>query len=283
MSQDVTLNLDALNAMEPDAFEAALAGVFEHSAWIARAVADARPFASVAALHAAMLAVVEQADPAARLALLRAHPELAGGESLTAASAAEQAGLGLDALPEEDAVSMAALNRQYRQRFGFPFIIAVRGQKDRLAILEALLARLEHAPEVEQRAALAEVGKITRFRLDDLIPAPPPEGWLSVHVLDTARGAPAAGLALSLHRISGGRTPLGEWRTNADGRVAEPLLAGAALTPGVYEVAFDIAGWRGAEGFYDVIPIRFRIDDPSQHYHIPLLLAPFGYSTYRGS
>jgi 5-hydroxyisourate hydrolase len=114
-------------------------------------------------------------------------------------------------------------------------------------------------------------------------------GRLTVHVLDTATGRPAAVLALDLYALDGtGRSHLGHWQTNADGRTDAPLLAGASLRAGLYEAVFDVASWRrargeAAAGFYDSIPIRFRIDDPSAHTHLPLLLAPFGYTTYRGS
>jgi 5-hydroxyisourate hydrolase len=117
----------------------------------------------------------------------------------------------------------------------------------------------------------------------------PPAGRLTVHVLDTALGRPAAGVPLSLFRIGNVvRTQLGAWRTNADGRCDAPLLAGAALTPGAFEIVFNVGAWReaagsGDVGFYDLIPIRFRVIDPAMHYHIPLLLSPYGYSTYRGS
>lgn len=114
-------------------------------------------------------------------------------------------------------------------------------------------------------------------------------GWLSVHVLDTAQGRPAVGLELSLQRITAdGAETLGQWRTNEDGRCPAPLLEGAAMLPGSYQIIFDIAAWRAGQGeagvgFYDLIPIRFQITDPATHYHVPLLLSPFGYSTYRGS
>jgi 5-hydroxyisourate hydrolase len=115
---------------------------------------------------------------------------------------------------------------------------------------------------------------------------PDEPGGLTVHVLDTALGRPAAGMPLSLFRIGNVvRAQLGAWLTNADGRCDAPLLAGAALTPGAYEIVFNVGAWRasGDPGFYDLIPIRFRITDPAAHYHIPLLLSPYGYSTYRGS
>ncbi len=121
------------------------------------------------------------------------------------------------------------------------------------------------------------------------MPAETGSGRLTVHVLDTALGRPAAGMPLSLFRIGNVvRAQLGVWHTNADGRCDAPLLADGALTPGSYEIVFNVGAWRdkasgGDAGFYDLIPIRFRIMDPAAHYHIPLLLSPYGYSTYRGS
>ena len=107
--------------------------------------------------------------------------------------------------------------------------------------------------------------------------------YLTVHVLDTARGLPAAGMALSLSR---GGTPLCRTVTNADGRCDAPLLAGPDLAPGAYEILFDVAAWRAGEadaGFYDEVVIRFRVGPDPGHIHIPLLLSPYGYTTYRGS
>lgn len=114
-------------------------------------------------------------------------------------------------------------------------------------------------------------------------------GRLTTHVLDTAEGRPAAGLGLTLARLEGQAWHvLGRFRTNADGRADAPLLAGDAVRPGQYELVFHVGAWRTAQGapgtgFYEDIPIRFRIADPAGHYHVPLILAPFGYSTYRGS
>ncbi len=115
-------------------------------------------------------------------------------------------------------------------------------------------------------------------------------GRLTTHVLDTAAGRPAAGLAIELFRLDGGaEEKLATAVTNADGRVDRPLLEGEALTAGVYELRFHAGGYLRAAGvrpeplFLDVIPIRFGVAAPGEHYHVPLLLSPFGYSTYRGS
>lgn len=115
-------------------------------------------------------------------------------------------------------------------------------------------------------------------------------GRLTTHVLDTASGQPAAGLVIELLLLDGGGVVLKKTATNADGRVDGPLLEGAAFMQGHYELRFHAGDYYRSRGvtlpepaFLDVIPIRFGIADPGQHYHVPLLLAPYSYSTYRGS
>lgn len=117
------------------------------------------------------------------------------------------------------------------------------------------------------------------------------DGYLTTHVLDTARGLPAAGLEITLYRITGaGRDELARMTTNADGRTDGPILPAGAFTTGTFELCFAAGAYLDAIGtppeeprFLDVIPIRFGISDAGAHYHVPLLLSPFGYSTYRGS
>jgi 5-hydroxyisourate hydrolase len=104
-------------------------------------------------------------------------------------------------------------------------------------------------------------------------------GRLTTHVLDTARGRPAAGVPIELFRLDP-RTPLKATATNADGRTDEPLLT--ALEVARYELLFFVGAYFG-EGLYDELPIRFRIEDAGAHYHVPLLISPWSYSTYRGS
>jgi OHCU decarboxylase len=166
------MNIADVNVMDEAAFVAALGGVFEHSPWVARRAFAARPFADVAALHAAMVAVVDAASAAEQLALLRAHPELAGraavrGE-LTADSTKEQSGAGLTQCSPEEFAQLSALNHRYHEKFGFPFILAVRGH-DRAGILREFARRVEHDRAAEFVECLAQVAKIARFRLDALI------------------------------------------------------------------------------------------------------------------
>lgn len=165
----------ALDLLPREAFVATLGGIFEHSPWVAEAVADLRPFGTIDDLHRAMVAAVTAAGPERQTALLRAHPELAGklarSGRLSAASAGEQASLGLDRLDEAELERFDRANERYRARFGFPFIIAVKAQRDRRAILDALETRAGHDPATELETALAEVAKIARFRLDALAEA----------------------------------------------------------------------------------------------------------------
>lgn len=162
-------DIGTINRLPCDEFVALLGGIFEHSPWVAEAAFAGAPFASRDALHAAMVAAVDRASAEQQLALLRAHPQLARPGPLTQASAAEQGGKGLDRLEGDEAAVFDALNATYLARFGFPFIIAVRGQRDRAAILAAMTARVGHTPEQERRTALAEVAKIAGFRLTDKI------------------------------------------------------------------------------------------------------------------
>lgn len=113
---------------------------------------------------------------------------------------------------------------------------------------------------------------------------------LTTHVLDTASGKPAAGLRVVLYRLDTPARKITQAITNADGRCDKPLIYDGDLTPGRYELVFHVGPYFDAQGvdlpepkFLDEIPIRFGVTDASAHYHVPLLLSPFGYSTYRGS
>jgi 2-oxo-4-hydroxy-4-carboxy-5-ureidoimidazoline decarboxylase len=169
----VTRPLWAINQMTAAEFSTLFAGVFEHTPWVAAKASLERPFPSKQALLGAMAKALAAAPEDDQLALLRAHPML-GGEAakrgeVTASSRAEQAGLGLDRLEGDEEAAFAAMNLAYQRRFGFPFIIAVKGQRDRAAILAALTRRFDQTPEAERQTALAEVVKIAGFRLDALI------------------------------------------------------------------------------------------------------------------
>ena len=159
-----------LNALSRDAFVARLGSIYEHSPWVAAAAWDARPFADLDALHDAMQSAMLAASVARRQALIDAHPELLGrleAARLTESSRAEQASAGLDRCTAEEKARMQALNARYREKFGFPFIVAVRGL-DWAGIIERMEGRLHNDREQELATALAEIGRIARLRLEAL-------------------------------------------------------------------------------------------------------------------
>lgn len=173
--------LEELNTCTAQAFAAALADIWEHAPWVAARVVHQRPFASVAALHQAMVDVVAALDDAARIAFYAGHPELAGVDarrgSMTADSVAEQGTLSLASLSQAEAQRWDALNQAYRERFGFPFILCIR-RHTRDSALRAFEQRLQNDRPAELAAALDEIAAITRLRLEARIlltqPTPTP-------------------------------------------------------------------------------------------------------------
>jgi 2-oxo-4-hydroxy-4-carboxy-5-ureidoimidazoline decarboxylase len=285
--------LDHLNSCEPDAFAEALGEIFEHSPWVAQAAAERRPFPTVTALHEAMMAVIRAAPADRALAFLQAHPELGSklGRTtvLTQASRDEQGSLGLDRLSDEEFDRFNQLNRSYREKFGFPFIISV-GRHTRDSILRQFERRVRHEKDAEFANAINEIGLITRLRLVAAVDGPGKprtEGRLSTHVLDNVRGGPAAGIKVALYEVgASARALIVTALTNADGRTDAPLLGGGPLRTGTYELQFTLGDYFAGVAdppFLDVIPIRFSIAEPEGHYHVPLLVTPWSYSTYRGS
>ena len=166
------MTLWELNRLSPAAFATALGHVFEHSPWFAERAGRKRPFASIGALHESMMATVWEAPAASQMALLRAHPELAGKAALrgelTADSTLEQSGAGLAECSAEELVRLTTLNAEYSAKFGFPFILAVKGY-DRAGILREFARRVERDPSVEFEEALKQVARIARARLDALL------------------------------------------------------------------------------------------------------------------
>ena len=164
------MQLAGLNALGEREFVARLGGVCEHSPWVAQRAYAARPFASVDALHAAMMAAVRAAAREQQLALVRAHPELAGSEAkqgrLTADSSSEQARLGFTGLSREELSRMAQLNRQYREKHGFPCIVALRLHATRESVMQEMARRIGNQTSEELAAALEQIGHITRGRLE---------------------------------------------------------------------------------------------------------------------
>lgn len=291
-------SLAELNACSKEDFVAALANVFEYSPWIAEHVAGARPFTGVAQLFEAMKAAVARAPGELRLALIKAHPDLANktqrAAGLTAESNAEQNSAGLDRLSDAEYTAFERVNNAYRSKFGIPYIVCVR-RHTRDSILRDFERRLPNDAASEVQASVAEIFRIAALRLDEQVAADdrlPVHGRLSTHVLDTTSGKPAAGIVVELTELSelGTSRVVARTMTNSDGRTDKPLIGGRPVPIGKYELNFAVGDYFAARGvempdppFLDRIPLRFAVSDPEGHLHVPLLVTPWSYSTYRGS
>jgi len=291
------LTLDQLNRMSAAEFAACLGDTFELAPWVAEAASTKRPFATVTALHDAMIGALRASPAERQLDFLRGHPDLAGKAAragvLTHDSKSEQASVGLDSLSEEEFARFHRLNDAYKAKFGFPFMVCVR-RHTRESILVQFERRLGNDAATEFAAALQEILYITRLRIAGKVSGegmPQVNGRLSTHVLDTHAGRPAAGIAVELDEFAGQQAyRIATAITNADGRTDEPLIGGRPLPIGRYELRFAVGNHFRSRGidvgdppFLDIVPLRFSIAEPEGHYHVPLLCTPWSYSTYRGS
>ncbi len=291
------MTFDDLNAANPAVFVETLGQVFEDAPWVAEQAAEIRPFPTVAALHQALFDEVLDASEDEQIEFLNNHPDLAGlaarQRSMGTHSTAEQAALGLDRLDEARFARFAALNDAYRARFGFPFILCVR-RHTRGSIMRQFERRLRADPDAERAAALQEVFHITRLRIAGLVQGPGmPQvaGGLSTHVLDLARGRPGDGIKVELFELDENRMiALKAAVTNADGRIDALLDDGGPLRIGGYELHFHVGDHFAASGlpladppYLDIVPVRIAVAEAEAHYHVPLLVTPFAYTTYRGS
>jgi 2-oxo-4-hydroxy-4-carboxy-5-ureidoimidazoline decarboxylase len=268
-----------LNACGSDDFVSALADIFASGRWVAEAVVGWRPFADIAELHEAMAAVVMAASRDEQLGLLQAAQGL---DDLNI----------LPAQTSEWKAQLHGLNTRFREHFGFPFIIAHAADHD--ALLTAYTLRWENPQADEEATALRELQEIARLRLDRrLNPQARSTGRLTVQVVETCRGRPAAGVALTLSHVAdiGRRHRAAEAVTNADGECDQPLLEGSALTAGRYSLDIAagayFAGHGGAGGgedetpFIDVITVAFGLGDPTENIRLLVLISPTGYSVQR--
>jgi len=290
--------LEELNAGTQSDFVAALANIFEYSPWVAEQAFGQRPFAGVNALFAAMKSAVERGSQDQRLALIKSHPDLANktqrAAGLTAESTAEQNSVGLDRLSDAEYEAFERVNNAYRAKFGFPYIVCVRRHtKD--SILADFERRLPNDVATETRTSIEEICRIAALRLDQLVVASdrlPIHGRLSTHVLDTHRGKPAAGIAVELveRSLLGASRVVTRTVTNLDGRTDQPLIGGRPVPIGRYELNFRVGDYFRERNvplsdppFLDDIALRFAVSEPEGHLHVPLLVTPWSYATYRGS
>jgi 5-hydroxyisourate hydrolase / 2-oxo-4-hydroxy-4-carboxy-5-ureidoimidazoline decarboxylase len=284
------MTLNELNGLDEDVATRELLRCCGSTRW-AREMAAARPFTSVDAVTAAADTIWAGLDRADWLEAFSAHPRIgaglpaearsakAGGDAVWAA--AEQAGA---ASASTDVLArLVEANREYEARFGYIFIVCATG-KSAEEMLQLLEGRLDNDPLIEVRVAADEQRKITRLRIAKLLES---SGRITTHVLDTSRGCPGAGMGVVLEIRNGGSwSSVAQGTTDANGRLTT-LTANQSMIAGDYRLTFDTGSYLRARGvadaFFPDVTVTFTVADASAHFHVPLLLSPFGYSTYRGS
>jgi 2-oxo-4-hydroxy-4-carboxy-5-ureidoimidazoline decarboxylase len=305
---DTPAGLAALNALPAGAARQRLLACCSSARW-ADEMVSGRPYASAGELLARSdraVAGLAQADLEQALA---GHPRI-GRPSGPAGGWSRREQAGIQTADEATLQALAEGNEAYERRFGHIYLVCASG-RDGAQLLALLRERLGNDPATEWEVVRGELGQINRIRLGRLLDeglgpaATATTSVISTHVLDTARGVPAVGVAVRLDRVppagpgdSGeGTEEIGRARTDADGRVR--AIGPATLPAGTYRLTFgtgdyfrvfyapsppgpDPAGRPGA-AFFPEVAVTFVIDGETPHYHVPLLLSPFGYSTYRGS
>jgi len=310
---DTPAGLAALNALPADAARQRLLACCSSARW-ADEMVSGRPYASAGELLARSdraVAGLAQADLEQALA---GHPRI-GRPSGPAGGWSRREQAGVQSAGPATIQALAEGNEAYERRFGHIYLVCASG-RDGAQLLALLRERLGNDPATEWEVVRGELGQINRIRLGRLLDeslgpaATATTSVITTHVLDTARGVPAAGIAVRLDRVSladPGEPPgdtsaekseeIGRARTDADGRIR--AIGPAKLPAGTYRLTFgtgdyfgvfyapsppgpDPAGQPGA-AFFPEVAVTFVIDGETPHYHVPLLLSPFGYSTYRGS
>ena len=249
-------------------------------------------FQSTDELQAVAIQVWQQMTKDDILEAFRAHPMIGADiEELKrkfqkTSSWSEKEQSGMQSASDETIFALQQANQEYLDRFGYIFIVCATG-KSAEEMLALLLERLHNDSEDELQIAAREQQKITALRLEKWIMSTNnKKSPITTHILDTHRGCPASGVSLELRFFDGSQfVSMGKGITNDDGRVAD-LLAGETLQPGIYQMCFETKAYHdnlGITSFYPEVVVTFEVVNVEQHYHIPLLLSPFGYSTYRGS
>jgi len=284
--------VDKINKLSSDKFR----NLFSNVAYlplIAQKLDLARPFQDIQHLVCGIQKALDSLEYKEIIHLLETCPDLAGRLAdeglLTPESEAEQKAAGLHLLTKEEKRQLRAMNDRYRSKFGFTFIICARENKI-TSILSGLKTRLDNSKDVEVQVCLEEVKQIAALRALDIVKKmaiqahPDP---LSSHMLDITIGRPAHGVTLTLLKMGekGVWQEINEKQTNVDGR-ASAFLSWDNFDAGLYKVHFKTAEYFKSQGkgcFYPYIEVVFNIQDATQHFHIAVLLSPFGYTTYRGT
>jgi len=279
------MRVDDFNALDQESAERELLQCCASARW-AKMMAELRPFENAPAMADSADGIWRSLDATDWQEAFAAHPRI--GSHATGWAGHEQSRA--REATDDDRARLAEGNRQYEMRFGYIFIVCAEG-KTAGEMLDLLEKRLQNEPAEELAMAAEEQRKITRVRLAKLVdPAPVTmtiTNTITTHVLDTARSGPAAGVTVILElRHAGEWSPIGRGTTDKNGRVTT-LTDDKALAPGTYRLTFDTGSYHREQGisapFFPEAKITFNVRDTDEHYHVPLLLSPFGYTTYRGT
>ncbi|MFF2652967.1 2-oxo-4-hydroxy-4-carboxy-5-ureidoimidazoline decarboxylase [Streptomyces sp. NPDC058045] len=291
-SSDDALSIEEVNDLTGQGFLELFGSVYEHAPWV---MADAwrhRPFAHRDELYFASALAIDAAPRQERLDIVAGHPELARPDlnegTLTASSQHEQKSAGLLDIASAAKEELNDLAEEYRARHGFPGVVCVREHTQTESIVREIRWRIGRSTRQEFRTSLDEVKKIARRRIHSRV-LPPPDhgGYLTTHVLDTANGTPGAGLGYDVFAVRDGQSaPLCSGYTDSDGRSTGAVLSAGNFQPGEYRITFRVAEYYG-DGFdrryFHEVPLQFVVDRPEEHYHVPLIVSRWGFTTYRGS
>lgn len=276
-----------LNALPGDRAHVELRKCCGSNAWVSRMV-SARPFPDRDSLLGTSDSIWWSLTRTDWLEAFAAHPRIGSKGDVEKKSGSEKAWAegeqsGAARAGDEVLVALAAANTEYEARFGHIYIVCATG-KSAAEMLTLARSRLSNDAETELRIAAEEQRKITHIRLNKLLEAPAmSSGKITTHILDTARGRPAGAVPIVLEKREGtSYRELGRGVTDDDGRLKTLMAEGAALEAGTYRLTFDVASYL-EDAFFPEVQITFVVRDAGQHHHVPLLLSPFGYSTYRGS
>lgn len=282
------MTLAEFNLLKPEAAKTELFSCCGSDKWVSLLMKNF-PFSSLNDLEEkATAAWCYQCIEADWLQAFSHHPKIGDKKSLQKKFAGKEQE-SIAAASDETISELAQANAVYEEKNGFIFIVCATG-KPADEMLQILKSRLQNSREEELHMAMNEQHKITLIRLGKLFSdsnfQTKTMSQLTTHVLDTSIGRPAKDVAVKLlQKVNAGWQAIAQGVTNADGRISDLLPPGKKMETGVYKIVFDTGSYFTAnkvKGFYPEVEIQFIVSDDT-HYHVPLLINPFGYSTYRGS
>jgi len=287
--------LNRLDQMSTEEAENVLRQCCGATLWC-RKMVEMRPFVQATCLHDAADRVFDQFLDDDWIEAFECHPKIGDLESMKLKfagndrwSSGEQSGI---CQADQDTLrALVELNRTYQAKFGYIFIICASG-KSAAQMLAAIRDRIVHDPATELKIAAEQQRQITHLRIDKLLQTThttqhPMRSPITTHVLNTATGQPATGILVTLQSLDVAEAcEVGRGVTDAEGRITHGLIGVDDFHSGTYQLRFEVASYfeaLGAECFYPSVVIMFKVSPDQTHYHVPLLISPFGFTTYRGS